>query len=219
MPRVPDNPNNRSVAAILLREGSVVAFPTDTVYGLGAIVFKPSAISSLFVMKGRERDQGFPVLIAAETQLREIAAEVSEEAMALAKRFWPGGLTLVLPRHPDLPLSVTGGHDTVAVRLPDHPTPQGLISACGSPITGTSANRHGGPEPTTADEVHRQLGSRLSMVLDGGPTPGPVPSTVLDVTSVPARILRAGVITADEIRTVCEVVEPAPAESVGEQAG
>jgi L-threonylcarbamoyladenylate synthase len=213
MPRVTDNANNRSVAAILLREGGVVAFPTDTVYGLGAGVFKQSAVSTLFVIKGRSRDQGLPVLVASESQLREVAAEVPEVAMALAKRFWPGALTLLLKRHASLPRLVTGGADTVAVRLPDHPAPQSLISACGQPITGTSANRHGGAEPVSAQEVQRQLGNRLSLILDGGPSPAPVPSTVLDVTVSPARIVRLGAIAIGELRTVCDVadLDPDPA--------
>jgi L-threonylcarbamoyladenylate synthase len=219
MPLVPDNPNNRSIASILLRERGVIAYPTDTVYGLGAIVFNRSAVSTVFVIKGRQRDQALPVLVASESQLREVAADVSDEAMALAKRFWPGALTLVMKRHPQLPLNVTGGGDTVAVRLPDHPCPQSLISACGSPITGTSANKHGGPNPTTAAEVQRQLGSRLSLILDGGPSPLGVPSTVVDVTATLPRVLRQGAISIEELRTVCPVAEPDPVPTPPETRG
>ena len=211
MPRVPDNPNNRSVASILLREGGVVGFPTDTVYGLGAAIFNRSAVSTMFVIKGRPRDQGVPVLIAAESQLREVVAAVPDVALALAKRFWPGALTLVMARHERLPLNVTGGGDTVAVRLPDHPCPQSIISACGSPITGTSANKHGGGEPLTAEDVQRQLGNQLSLVLDGGPARASVPSTILDVTVSPARLVRAGAISVEDLRTVCEIEAPAVA--------
>jgi L-threonylcarbamoyladenylate synthase len=210
MPLVPDNANNRSIASILLRESGVIAYPTDTMYGLGAIVFNRSAVSTVFVIKGRSRDQALPVLVASESQLREVAADVSDEATALAKKFWPGALTLVMKRHPDLPRNVTGSGDTVAVRLPDHPCPQSLISACGSPITGTSANKHGGADPTTAKEVQRQLGSRLSLVLDGGPSPLGVPSTVVDVTTSLARVLRQGAISIEDLRTVCPVAEPDP---------
>lgn len=205
MALVPDNANNRSVAAILLREGGVVAYPTDTVYGLGAVIFNRSAISTLYVVKGRPRDQGFPVLIASESQLREVASEVSDDALALAKAFWPGALTLVMKRHPNLPVGVTGGAETVAVRLPDHPCPQTLISACGAPIAGTSANRHGGGDPTSAQEVQRQLGNRVSLVLDGGPSPKAVPSTILDMTISPARVLRVGAITLDEVSKICAI--------------
>jgi L-threonylcarbamoyladenylate synthase len=150
-------------------------------------------------------------LIAAESQLREVVAAVPDVALALAKRFWPGALTLVMARHERLPLNVTGGGDTVAVRLPDHPCPQSIISACGSPITGTSANKHGGGEPVTAEDVQRQLGSRLSLVLDGGPVRASVPSTILDVTVSPARLIRAGAISIEDLRTVCEVEAPAAA--------
>ncbi len=209
MPRLPDNPNNRSVAAILLREGGVVAYPTDTVYGLGAVVFNASAVATAYVLKGRSRDQGMPVLIASDSQLREVADEVPDVAFDLAKRFWPGQLTLVLKRHPLLHRLVTGGSSTVAVRLPDHPCPQTLISACGAPITGTSANKHGAASPTTAEEVQRQLGNRLSVILDGGPTPHDRGSTILDVTESPARLLREGPVTLDELRLVCDVADPA----------
>ena len=218
MPRVPDNPNNRSVAAILLREGGVVAYPTDTVYGLGAVVFNPSAVATLFMIKDRSPDQGVPVLIVSDSQLREVATDIPDEALALAKRFWPGQLTLVLKRHPNLPSGVTGGGDTVAVRLPDHASPQSLISACGAPITGTSANRHGGPEPTSADEVQRQLGNRLSLILDGGPSASQVPSTLLDMTVAPARVLRPGAISVDDIRSVCAVADLDPTPAVAKQA-
>lgn len=211
MPRVIDNPNNRSVASILLRESGVVAYPTDTVYGLGAAVFNYAAVSSLFVIKGRSRDQGVPVLIASESQLHEVASEVSDEAFALAKAFWPGALTLVTARRRDMPALVAGGGDTIAVRLPDHPCPQALIQALGAPITGTSANRHNGPEPTSADEVQRQLGNRLSLILDGGPSPRSVPSTIVDATVSPPRVLRLGALTLEQLRSVCPVAGPDPA--------
>ncbi len=210
MPLVPDNANSRSIASILLRESGVIAYPTDTLYGLGAIVFNRSAVSTVFVIKGRARNLALPVLVASESQLREVAADVSDEAMALAKKFWPGALTLVMKRHPELPLNVTGGGDTVAVRLPDHPCPQSLISACGSPITGTSANKHGGLDPTSATEVQRQLGSRLSLVLDGGPSPIGLASTVVDVTTSLPRIIRQGAITIEDLRSVCRIAEPIP---------
>ena len=113
-----------------------------------------------------------------------------------------------MKRHERLPLNVTGGQDTVAVRLPDHACPQSIISACGSPITGTSANRHKGAEPTTAEEVQRQLGSRLTLVLDGGPSSVSVPSTILDVTTSRVRLIRAGAINIADIRSICEVDVP-----------
>ena len=219
MSRVPDNANNRSVAAILLREGGVIAFPTDTVYGLGAIVFKAGAVSSLFVMKARPRDLPLPVLVASESQLREVAREIPEYGTELAKRFWPGPLTLVLPRHPMLPSAITGGGDTVAVRLPDHPAPQAIISACGAPITGTSANKHGGPEPRTAGDTQRQLGNRLSLVLDGGPSPIGVPSTVVDLTTSPPTLVREGPLSLELLLEECPTLERQPVLTSAERAG
>ena len=205
---VPDNPSNRAVAAALLRDSGVVAYPTDTVYGLGAAVYDRQAVTRLFELKGRDHAQGVPVLIAAEGQLAEVAAEVPDAALALADRFWPGALTLIMRRSDRLPPTVTGGADTVAVRLPDHPCPQALISALGAPITGTSANRHGGPEPASAEEVQRQLGDRLSIVLDGGPSAAGVPSTIVDVTPPTPCLVRVGAIPLEALRAVCDVAEP-----------
>lgn len=205
---VPDNPSNRAVATALLRGSGIVAYPTDTVYGLGAAIYDRQAVARLFWLKGRDHSQGVPVLIATRSQLAEVAAEVPDAALALADRFWPGALTLVMRGDPRLPALVSGGADTVAVRLPDHPCPQSLISALGAPITGTSANRHDGPEPASAEEVQRQLGDRLSLVLDGGPSAGGVPSTIVDVTPPTPRLVRAGAIPLDELRAVCDVSEP-----------
>ncbi|MQF87164.1 MAG: threonylcarbamoyl-AMP synthase [SAR202 cluster bacterium] len=208
MPLVPDNPNNRSIASILLREGGVIAYPTDTVYGLGASVFNYSSVSTMFVIKARERHQAVPVLIASESQLSEIAIDISDDAYRLAKAFWPGKLTLIMKSHPDLPSLVTGGGDTVGVRLPDHPCPQSLIQALGAPITGTSANRHNGAEPTTANEVQKQLGNRLSLILDGGPSPSNLPSTIIDTTSSTPKVVRTGVLSIEQIKDICDVYEP-----------
>ena len=219
MPLVPDNPNNRSVAATMLTEGEIVAFPTDTLYGLGAIVFNEAAVSNLYTIKGRVPDQGFPVLIASESQLHEVASEIPDAALALASRFWPGALTIVLRRHERIPESVTGGTDTIAVRLPDHPCPRSLISTCGSPITGTSANRHAGPQPTSAGEVQRQLGDQPNLVLDGGPSPSLLPSTLLDLTASPPIILRRGAISVEDLMSVCSVIDHDPAMSAGEARG
>ena len=212
MPLAPDNPNYRSVASILLREGGVVAFPTDTVYGLGASVYNHAAVSTLFVIKNRSRDQGVPALIASESQLSEVASDVPDAAYALAERFWPGGLTLVLPRNPNVPALVAGHGPTIAVRFPDHPCPQTLVQAVGAPITGTSANRHNGPEPTSAAEVQRQIGNRLSIILDGGDSPASVPSTIVDATQSPPRVLRQGGVSLESLREVCNVEAPAAKE-------
>ena len=140
--------------------------------------------------------------------MAEVATNVSEEAWKLAKAFWPGKLTLVMKRHPDLPSLITGGGDTVGVRLPDHPCPQALIQALGTPITGTSANRHNGQEPISAQEVQKQLGNRLSLILDGGPSPSNLPSSIIDTTQSPARVLRLGALSMAELQQVCDVIDP-----------
>ncbi len=202
---VPDTPSNRRAAGALLRRGGLVAYPTDTLYGLGASVADPEAVSRVFAAKGRASTQALPVLVASFEQLDQVCAEVGLLAKELAGRFWPGALSLVLRRHASVPAAIGGGGDTVAVRLPRHPAPLALIAECGTPITGTSANLSGGPQPDTAFEVVRQLGDAVDMVLDGGPCPVAAPSTILDLTTNPARLLRAGAVSIDELREVCAV--------------
>lgn len=203
MPSVPDTPANRARATAILRAGEVVAYPTDTLYGLGAIAFNEDAVRKVLALKGRLASQGVPLLIASVAQLPDVARDVPAAGLALAERFWPGALTLVVWRHPRVPLLACAG-DTVAVRVPAHATPRDLINSCGAAITGTSANVHGGPSPTTAAEVVRQLPA-LSLVLDGGPCPDSVPSTIVDVTVGPPRLLRQGAVTLDQLRQVCPI--------------
>ncbi|MBI2872896.1 MAG: threonylcarbamoyl-AMP synthase [Chloroflexi bacterium] len=192
-------------AAALLRRGGVVAFPTDTVYGLGAHSFLPEAVERVFRVKGRPAGEGLPVLLGEMADLERVAAEVPELALALARRFWPGPLTLVLKRHLRVPAVVSGGRETVAVRLPDHPVPTALARMCGAPITGTSANRSGGSNPLTAQDVAAQLGTNVDLVLDGGPSPSQVPSTIVDVTVEPPRVVRQGTLPVEELRRVAGV--------------
>ena len=213
MLRVPDNKANRMAAVEALRQGRAVAYPTDTLYGLGANAFDAQAVEAVFAIKGRPRTQGLPLLIASLADLDRVAGDVPPEALALAERFWPGMLTIVLWCHPALPAAVTGGGETVGVRIPSHPAPRALIDGLGAPITGTSANRHAAPDPTTAMEVERQLGDDVAMVLDGGPCAASVPSTVLDLTSTPARIVRAGAIPIEQLREVVAVAEPSGANA------
>ena len=144
-------------------------------------------------------------MVASLAQLGEVAVDIPAVAIELASCFWPGALTLVVHRHPSVPEAVTGGLSTVAVRQPDHLTPLALIAACGAPITGTSANYSGGPQPASAQEVVRQLGDAVDMVLDGGTCPGGVPSTILDVTVSPPTVLRLGAVSVERLRAVCAV--------------
>jgi len=188
-----------ATAARILAEGGLVAFPTDTVYGVGAHVFQPDAVERIYVAKIRPRDKAIPILLARADDLPLVAEGITETVWLLAERFWPGGLTLVLPRKDNVPDIVSAGGPTVAVRVPDHPVFLALIAALGAPLAGTSANLSGRPSPVTAQEVEAELGGRIELILDGGRCPGGTPSTVLDLTADPPTILRAGAIGVEEI--------------------
>ncbi len=184
-------------ALAVLRAGGLVAFPTDTVYGLGALAFNSEAVESIYVAKSRESEKSIPILLADAASLDLIADEVPLMARRLAKRFWPGPLTLVVKKNPRLPeaVSATG---TVGVRVPDHDVAHLLLKAAG-PMAVTSANLSGLASPSTADDVLAQLKGRVPLILDGGRTPGGVPSTVIDCTHSEPLLLRLGPITLDSV--------------------
>jgi L-threonylcarbamoyladenylate synthase len=182
----------------ILKQGGVVAFPTDTVYGIGVNVFSSESIEKLFIIKGRDAAKAIPVLIGDPAQLDLVAASASEAALRLAQRFWPGPLTLVVSRHPSLP-TVLSSLPTVGVRMPDHPVALRLLRQSG-PLATTSANLSGGPDPSSAQEVLSQLAGRIDLVLDGGPCPGGVPSTVVDCISSDLRLLRPGPLSLEDLR-------------------
>ncbi len=186
-------------AAGLLRAGELVAFPTDTVYGVGAIAWDRRAVAKLYTAKLRSPDKAIPLLLADVDDLDLVAAAVSPAARRLAQRFWPGPLTLVLPRAGAVPDEVTAGGATVAVRVPDHPMARALIRLAGAPLATTSANLSGQPSPVTAAEVAAQLAGRVALILDGGRCPGGVPSTLVDVTGETPRILRPGPLDLTDI--------------------
>ncbi len=179
-------------AVALLRGGGVVALPTDTVYGLGAHSAMAIAIDKLFRVKERERLKAIPLLIARSEDLASVAVQVPEIAWRLAERFWPGPVTLVVPKAATVLDVVTGGSPSVAVRVPAHEVALQLITALGAPLATTSANLSGKAEAVTAEEVHRALGERVRLILDGGRCPGGVASTVVDVTTDPPAIRRRG---------------------------
>jgi len=186
-------------AARVLRRGGIAAFPTDTVYGVGAHAFLPQAVLKLYAAKDRPSDKAIPLLIPDVHALAEVAVAVPRVAYVLAERFWPGALTLVLQRARRVPDAVTAGGETVAVRAPDHPLTQALLAALGAPLAASSANLSGQPPPTTAQGVLDQLAGRIDLLLDGGACPGGVPSTVLDLTVDPPRVLREGGVPAADI--------------------
>jgi len=179
-------------AVALLHRGGVVAFPTDTVYGLGAHSGIATAIEKLFQIKERERIKAIPLLIARTEDLTTVAAQVPEVAWRLAERFWPGPVTLVVPKAATVLDVLTGGAPSVAVRVPAHEVALQLIAALGAPLAATSANLSGRPEAVTAAEVREGLRGRVRLILDGGRCPGGVASTVVDVTVDPPVIGRRG---------------------------
>jgi L-threonylcarbamoyladenylate synthase len=200
---LPDGPESRAEAARVLAGGGIVAFPTDTVYGIAVALETPGGIDRLFAAKGRPPERAVALLLADAAQASEIG-ELNAAATALAEAFWPGGLTLVVPRRADrpLPAALTGREapdvPSVGLRVPDHEAPRALAAAIG-PLPTTSANRSGEPEARDAQELQAQLGAGLDLILDGGPAGGGPASTVVDTTSEPVRILRAGALTTDVI--------------------
>ncbi len=195
-------------AANVLRVGNVVAFPTETVYGLGADVFQPAALEGIFLAKGRPHNDPLIAHIADEAALELLTIALPEQAKRLAAAFWPGPLTLVLPRGPRVPYLMTAGLETVAVRMPRHPVALALIRALGSPIAAPSANRFMHVSPTTAQHVLSDLVGRVPLILDGGPCEVGVESTVLDLCSEQPTILRPGGVSLEALRSVLPDVLP-----------
>ena len=195
-------------AAHLLREGELVALPTETVYGLGADARNPAALAKIFAAKGRPADHPLIVHLADATQLAQWAVDISPAAHALADAFWPGPLTLILKRHPAVPDPVTGGQDSVGLRVPAHPVALALLRAFGGGIAAPSANPFGRLSPTTAEHVRNAFGDAVT-VLDGGPCTVGIESTIVDLTAPTPRILRPGAISAEDVQRVLRAALPA----------
>jgi len=186
-------------AIAVLKGGGLIAYPSDTVYGLGAAASDERAVARAFAVKGRLSEKALPLLLADVEDMAPLCAEVPPTAKLLAGRFWPGPLTLVLLRSPNFQSPALAGGDSVALRVPDHFFLRQLIRALGEPITGTSANRSGRPSCRTAREVRRHLGSALDLIIDGGASRAGRESTVVDITVDPAKILRGGALSRKEI--------------------
>ena len=201
---VPDGPTGREEAIEALRTGGVVALPTDTVYGIGVALSTPGGIERLFAAKRRPLDKGIVLLLEDSSQAAE-AGLMTPAADALAAAAWPGGLTLVVPQRPDVPWpsALTGGANTIGLRVPDHDAPRALAAALG-PLPVTSANVSGLPEARDATAIVQQLGDALDLVLDGGPAAGGPPSTVVDCSGPLARILRPGALPADALEAILD---------------
>lgn len=184
----------------ILKDGGLVAFPTDTVYGLGSLAFDNKAIESIYTAKDRPIEKAIPILIADAKDLEVVAENVPEMAKIFASHFWPGPLTCVLLKKETLPPAVSAT-STVAVRIPDHADACALLRAAG-PMAVTSANISGQPSPSTAQDVYDQLNGRIPLILDGGKTPGGVPSTLVDCTGSEPKILREGPISLEQLLSV-----------------
>lgn len=187
----------------ILKQGGIIAFPTDTVYGLGACANNIQAVGMVYQVKKRPRNMALPLLLADIAQISEVAYPVPEIAWLLARRFLPGALTLVLHKSSSVPDMVTAGGKTVAVRVPDHPIPLMLIREAEALIVGTSANLSGQPSALTADEVYAQFGDKIDLIIDGGRCPGGKESTIVDVTGETPMVLREGAISREELEKVC----------------
>ena len=186
-------------AALILRQGGLVAFPTETVYGLGADASNPAALKKIFAAKGRPADHPLIVHIADMSELKKWAAEVPRAAWLLAEKFWPGPLTMVLKRAPHVNDLISGGQNSIGLRVPAHPVAQRLLKAFGSGIAAPSANKFGRLSPTSAEHVRQELGSAVDLVLDGGDCEVGIESTIVDLTRETPAILRPGRISAQQI--------------------
>ena len=187
----------------ILKRGGIVAFPTDTVYGLGACANLHQAVERVYQVKERPRNMALPLLLAHTSQISEVAEPVPPIAWCLAHSFLPGALTIVLHKSNSVPDIITGGGITIAVRIPAHPIPVALTEGLGAPIVGTSANLSGKPSALTADEVYSQFDDKIDLVIDGGRCPGGRESTIVDVTGETPVVLREGAISSEELKRVC----------------
>lgn len=195
-------PSSIETTLKVLRKGEIVAFPTDTVYGLAADAFNQDAILKLFEAKGREYNKAIAILVGNYKQIKLLTDTINHETEILITRFWPGGLTVIVKKKDGLPPSLSQTN-TIGIRMPDHPVALKLLEAFG-PLATTSANLSGGKNPQNAADVLEQLNGRIPLVLDGGPCPGGIPSTIVDCTASPVQVLRCGAISRSAILSALE---------------
>ena len=208
LPETPAQEISRAVA--VLRAGGLVAFPTETVYGLGADACNAEAVKKVFAAKSRPHDHPLIVHVASAAQAADWARDIPAAAHTLAKKFWPGPLTLILKRAPSVSDLVTGGQDTVAIRVPSHPVAQALLQAFGGGVVGPSANRFGRVSATTAEHVRQEFGATVACVVDGGPCEVGIESTIVDLSGIRPALLRPGWITAAQIEAALGASLAAP---------
>lgn len=197
-------------ATKILRSGGLVAFPTETVYGLGANALDATAVEKIFAAKERPANNPLIVHTATVAAARELTSHWTEQAELLAARLWPGGLTMVLPKRDIIPDNVTAGGPTVAIRMPDHPIALALLHEAGIPVAAPSANRSNRLSPTTAQHVLKSMSDRIDLIIDGGPCLGGVESTVLDLCASPPRLLRPGLLPPSQIEAVIGPISRLP---------
>jgi len=197
-----ENPDEKEIqeAALLIRQGGVVAYPTESFYGLGVDPGREKAVDRLFRVKGRQKERAILLLITSSGALDHLVRDVPPAARDLMDAFWPGGLTLVFKASDEIPPAITAGTGKIGLRISSHPVAASLVRAVGGVLTGTSANLSGKPPCRSAQEVFRQLGDQVDMILDGGITGGKRASTVLDVSREPLRILREGMVSREDLR-------------------
>ena len=189
-------------AVSILKQGGLVAYPTDTVYGLGACIADIHAVERIFQVKRRSKGMALPILVADRAQIMEIVTAVPPIAERLIDEFFPGALTIILPKSDIVAKIISGGGRTIAFRIPDHPVPLALIKGLGKPIAGTSANLSGYPSPLTASEVRSQIGDEIDMIIDGGRCPGGVESTVVDLSGEKPVVRRRGAISIETLKKI-----------------
>ena len=205
-------------AAALLQAGALVAFPTETVYGLGGLALSDASLGKIFAAKGRPATHPLIAHVRSPEEAATLSTGWDARAQMLAARFWPGPLTLVVPRAPSLPAALSGGKPTVAIRSPAHPVAQALLAAVGAPLAAPSANKYQTLSPTTAAHVARAFGDEVALVLDGGPCAAGLESTVLDLTVSPPAVLRPGALPLSELRALVPEVVLAAAVVADEAA-
>ncbi len=196
------SPSQAPEAAEILKGGGLVAFPTETVYGLGANGLDPGAVAAIFAAKGRPQDNPLILHIPGPQHLERYCVDIPDAAYDLARRFWPGPLTMILKRRDIVPDVVTAGLDTVGMRCPDHPVAREILELCQLPVAAPSANTSGRPSPTTAQATEEDMDGKIDAIVDGGPCAVGVESTIIDLTATPPRLLRPGGVTLEELEEV-----------------
>ena len=196
------SPEALKQACAVIRSGGVIAYPTETVYGLGSDPFNPEAVERIYAIKGRDRSKALILLVPDEQTLQDLTEHIPDPARRLMDRFWPGPLTLIFKASPRLPATVLGGGQTVALRISSHPLVRALLSHLRAPLTSSSANRSQEPPAQSAQDVLAQLGSSVDLILDAGPSENALPSTVVDVSTGNPILLRQGRIPFDQITHV-----------------